>query len=87
MARPLIGEGLVTRGLRVVARDVVFVKGLIEALEGIAIVFAEKGGDLVIAAPISREKELDSLIDDLCREVGAMKITLLETPPPGPDSA
>ena len=86
MARPLIGPGLVTRGVRVVTRDVVFVKGLVEAHEGIAIVFAEHGGDLVIAAPISREKELDSLIDDLCREVGAMKITLPEDPPPDPDS-
>jgi Domain of unknown function (DUF4911) len=78
VARPLIGEGLVTRGLRVVARDVVFVKGIIEALEGIAVVFAEHGGDLVIAAPVSREKELDLLVDDLCAEVGAMRITLPE---------
>ena len=82
MARPLIGDGLVTRGLRVVARDVVFVKGLIEALEGIAVVFAEHGGDLIIAAPISRENELDSLVDDLCVEVGAMRITLPEDSPP-----
>ncbi|MEO7113885.1 MAG: hypothetical protein ABI183_25820 [Polyangiaceae bacterium] len=80
MARPLIGDGLVTRGLRVVARDVVFVKGIIEALEGIAVVFAEHGGDLVIAAPVSREKELDLLVDDLCAEVGAMRITLPEPP-------
>jgi Domain of unknown function (DUF4911) len=79
LARPLIGEGLITRGLRVVARDVVFVKGIIEALEGIAVVFAEHGGDLVIAAPVSREKELDLLVDDLCAEVGAMRITLPET--------
>lgn len=78
MARPLIGEGLVTRGLRVVARDVVFVKGIIESLEGIAVVFAEHGGDLIIAAPVSREKELDSLVDDLCEEVGAMRITILD---------
>jgi len=85
MARPLIGAGLVTRGLRVVARDIVFVKGLIEALEGIAIVFAERGGDLVLAAPESREKELDLLVDDLCREVGAMRITLPEQPPPDPE--
>ena len=81
MARPLIGDGLVTRGLRVVARDVVFVKGLIEALEGVAVVFAERGGDLIIAAPISRENELDSLVDDLCAEVGAMRITLPEDSP------
>jgi hypothetical protein len=81
VARPLIGEGLVTRGLRVVARDVVFVKGIIEALEGIAVVFAEHGGDLIIAAPVSREKELDLLVDDLCAEVGAMRITLPEDPP------
>lgn len=77
-ARPMIGDGLVARGMRVTARDVVFVKGIVEALEGIAVVFAEKGGDLVICAPVSREKELDALVDDLCAEVGGMRISLPE---------
>lgn len=75
-ARPLTGEGLVARGLRVVTKDVVFVKGIVEALEGIAVVFAEKGGDLTLCAPEAREKELDALIDDLCVEIGAMRITI-----------
>jgi hypothetical protein len=50
------------------ARDVVFVKGLIEAHEGLAQVFAEKGGELVVAAPADREGELDGLLADLAAE-------------------
>ena len=73
-ARPLLGEGLVTREVRVEARDVVLVKGIVEAREGIAVVFAEKGGDLTICAPLGRERELDELVDDLCADVGALRI-------------
>ncbi|HEX7666443.1 MAG TPA: DUF4911 domain-containing protein [Polyangiaceae bacterium] len=78
-AKPMIGEGLVARAVRVMAKDVVFVKGLIEAHEGVAVVFAEKGGDLTICAPTSLEPMLDQIVEDLCAEVGAMKIT----PPEG----
>ncbi len=70
----MLGDGLVARGVRVMAKDVVFVKGLIEAHEGVAVVFAEKGGDLTICAPVSLEAMLDQIVDDLCREVGAMRI-------------
>ncbi len=78
-AKPMIGPGLVSRAVRVMAKDVVFVKGLIEAHEGVAVVFAEKGGDLTICAPVSLEAMLDQIVDDLCAEVGAMKLS----PPPG----
>ena len=55
--------------------DVVFVKGIIEALEGLAQVFAESGGDLTVAAPADRAAELDALVEDLCLEVGMMSVT------------
>lgn len=67
----LVGEGLVTRRVRVAARDVVFVKGIFEASEGLGALFAERGGDLVIAAPCSREAELDEVLTDLESEIGA----------------
>jgi hypothetical protein len=60
---------MVTRALVVRASDVVFVKGIVEASDGIAQVFAEHGGDLTLAAPLDREAELDELIVELARAV------------------
>lgn len=69
---PLVGPGLVTRSVRVEPRDVVFVKGLLEASDGLGALFAERGGDLVLAAHESRAAELDELLRDLEREIGAV---------------
>ncbi len=68
---PLLGRGLVARQVRVAKEDVVFVKGVFEASEGLGALFAERGGELVIAAPTSREAELDELLVDLAVELGA----------------
>jgi hypothetical protein len=67
-----VGEGMVTRAIVVRAADVVLLKGIVEAHDGIAQVFAERGGDLVLAAPVSRARELDELVQDLCAELGAI---------------
>ncbi len=72
---PCIGDGMVVRRVVVRAKDVVFLKGIVEAHEGLAQVFAESGGDLTLAAPACREGELDLLVDDLCAELGAMRVT------------
>lgn len=69
---PLLGEGLVTRRLVVRTRDVGFLKGVIEAHEGLAAVFAESGGALTLAAAADREAELDALARDLARELGGI---------------
>lgn len=69
---PMIGEGMVTRRVCVRASDVVFFKGVIDAHEGLAQVFAESGGELLVAAPSSRERELDLLLDELAVECGAL---------------
>jgi len=70
---PIVGPGMITRRLVVRAKDVVLLKGIVESNEGLANVFAEHGGELVLAAPEGRAAELDALIDDLCRELGAMR--------------
>ena len=62
---------LVERRVRVAARDVVLIKGICEASEGLCAMFAERGGDLVLSAPASREKELDDLIADLRTDFSA----------------
>jgi hypothetical protein len=66
---------LVERRVTVRARDVVFVKGICEASEGLCAMFAESGGDLVLAAPRSRERELDELVRDLETDFGATVVT------------
>jgi hypothetical protein len=67
-----IGAGMISRRLVVRAQDVVFVKGIVEAHDGLAHVFAESGGDLVIASVKGREEELSALVDDLARELGGI---------------
>lgn len=69
---PLLGDGLVTRRLVVRAKDVGFLKGVVEAHEGLAIVFAESGGELTLASAADRERELDELARDLAVELGGI---------------
>lgn len=45
--------------------DAVLVKAVVEAYEGVANVFGEEHGVLVIAAPADREAELDAMLEDL----------------------
>lgn len=67
----LMRSGMIARELSVSPPDVVFVKGLIEASEGIGALFAESGGDLTIVAPESRWAEMSELLADLEIEIGA----------------
>jgi hypothetical protein len=69
---PCVSEGMVTRSIVIRASDVVFLKGIVEAHDGVAQVFGEKGGALVLASPTSRAAELDELVRDLCIELGAI---------------
>ena len=70
-APPLIDSDLVCRKVLVRDKDVVFVKGIFEASEGLGALFAERGGELIISAPLSRERELDELLTDLQNELQA----------------
>lgn len=62
--------GMLVQRLLVRAPDVVFVKSIIEASEGVANIFAERGGELTIAAPQGRGADLTELLEDIAREVG-----------------
>lgn len=68
---PLIDADLVSRKVLVRDQDVVFVKGIFEASEGLGALFAERGGELTISAPLSRQRELDELLADLELELQA----------------
>jgi hypothetical protein len=69
---PLVDADLVCRRVLVRDKDVVFVKGIFEASEGVGSLFAERGGELIISAPLSRERELDELLTDLQTELQAL---------------
>jgi len=64
-------RGLVTFRVLVPASEVVFLKSIIEASDGVASIFAEKGGDLTVGAPPGREAELREILRDLESEIGA----------------
>lgn len=63
---------LVVRRVLVQAKDVVIIKGICEASEGLCAMFADRGGDLLLAAPHSRTRDLDELVSDLCTDFGAV---------------
>jgi len=64
----------VTRIIEIAPRDVVFVKSIVEASEGVASIFAEAGGLLHVATPASRLGALDALLDDLAQEVALARV-------------
>jgi hypothetical protein len=68
---PLLDHDLISRKVLVRDKDVVYVKGIFEASEGLGALFAERGGELIISAPLSRQRELDELLTDLAHELQA----------------
>jgi hypothetical protein len=57
------------------ARDVVLVKGIVEAHDGLAQVYASSGGDISLVACADRASELRHLADSLVREFnGALRV-------------
>ena len=67
---PMTGDGLVARRVLLDAKQVAFFKGVLEAMDGLAQVFAEQGGDLTVAGPVSREAEIDEVVRELASELG-----------------
>ncbi len=63
---------LATIAIRFPCEVVVMIKGIVEAHEGLATFFAERGGDVVLAAPVERAAELAAFAADLAREFGGI---------------
>lgn len=70
----LIDSNLTVRRISVPPCEVVYVKSIFEASLGVGVIFAERGGDLTVAAPHSRAKALDELLGDLRQELGASMV-------------
>jgi hypothetical protein len=71
---PLLDGDLCTRTIRVQAKDVVYVKGILDGYAGLAAVFATHGGELTLAAPRSRIRELDHFLTDLSAEIPSLRV-------------
>jgi hypothetical protein len=62
---------MVTREIRCDDCDVVYVKSIAMAHEGLCCMFSDGDGRLLLAAPRGREAELDCLVDDFIEEFAA----------------
>jgi hypothetical protein len=51
--------------------EVVYVRGILEASDGVAFLLAVKGGDVTIVGSKSRRRELDEILADLRAELGS----------------
>jgi hypothetical protein len=67
-APPVVGEGLVLRRLRLRDEDVVWLRGVLEGYDGIASLFGDGSGEIILAVPEDRVAELDALLRDLTAE-------------------
>jgi hypothetical protein len=69
VAEELLGPQLSIRRLVVQPRDVVYVKGIAQASDGLCCVFSDGGGNLVLACAENRAADLQQLVDDLTMEL------------------
>ncbi len=65
VSESFLGPRLTIRKLTVLPKDVVFVKAIIQASDGLCCVFSDGGGDLILAAAEDRAADLRQLADDL----------------------
>lgn len=64
-----LGPGMVQRRVSLPSPEVVFLKGLLEAHDGLAQVYGEKGGQLIICTTTEQEDELDRFLQALTRDL------------------
>ncbi len=67
-----LGPGMVERRVSLPSREVVFLKGILEAHDGLAQVYAEKGGDLIICTTAEQATELDALLRSLTKDIPSL---------------
>ena len=73
-APALLDDDLETRRIVVQAKEVVYVKGILEGYDGLAVVFAERGGELTLATAKGRVAELDRFLEDLRVELPGLRV-------------
>jgi hypothetical protein len=66
-------DDLVVRTIVCPKADVVYVKSIVSAYDGLCGLFSNKGENIRLVAPRGREAELDQLVKDLVNELDARK--------------
>lgn len=69
---------LAVRPISVRAHQLVFVRHVLEASEGIGFLIAKKGGEAILVAPLSQVAELDAFVEDMKLEVGLVERVLTD---------
>ncbi len=60
---------LAIRPVSVATRDLVYLRHLLEACEGLGFVVGNKGGDVLLVSTLTRASELDEFISDMRSEL------------------
>jgi Domain of unknown function (DUF4911) len=68
---PWAAADLEARRIVLPKEHVVYVRGVLEASDGVAFLLAVKGGDVTIVGSKSRRGELQQILDDLQAELGS----------------
>jgi hypothetical protein len=66
---PILGEGLVVFPVVLPKEHVVYLKGLLEAHDGIGSFFAEKGGALSLFTTVDQTEELREFLGEVKKEI------------------
>jgi hypothetical protein len=67
--RLLNGQELNIRPISVAAADLVFVRHILEAYEGLGLVVGNQGGNVLLVSTVEMAPELETFIADMKREV------------------
>jgi hypothetical protein len=70
----LDGPGLTLRRLRVADADVVWLRSVLEAYEGLAGLYGDGSGVVTLTTTDCQAHELDALLDELAREAAIHRL-------------
>ena len=68
-ASNICGPGLHQRRCRVQDGDVVWLRSILEAYDGLAYLYGDGSGTVLVTSTLARAAELDALIEDLRKEI------------------
>lgn len=66
-----LSDELVVRTIVCSRAEIVYVKSIVSAYEGLCGLFSKRGENIKLVAPRGREAELDQLVNDLVNELDA----------------
>jgi hypothetical protein len=71
---PPLDQGLIQRRVRVADADVVWLRSVLEAYDGLASLYGDGSGVVALTTTPCQADELDALLDDLAREAALQRL-------------